>query len=467
MKFGRFHVFILFLFVPSQEAFASVNQKITLTQPTVILISFDGFRWDYLDKVPTPNFDSIVRNGVKAKHIINTFVTKTFPNHYTIVTGLYEESHGILGNNMYDPVFNETFHIGSPSFLDIKWWNGEPVWITNQKAFKKSAVVFWPGSEVKGQTPTHFLKYNNKLPFKKRVQYLLDQLEGNDPPSFLAAYFNEPDHTGHQVGPNSPELHKVIRRVDNVTGYLLKSLQNRGLLDQVNLIITSDHGMAELNSSRIIELDKFLPSDWYTLVAWPGKSVRPKDVYFHVLPKDGMLDKTYKKLKVIPHLNVYLKKEIPEEFHYKHNRRVMPIFIVADDQWIITRSISEINTHGNHGYSNKYSDMHPFFLAQGPAFKSNFISEPFENVHIYPLMCHILGIEPSSNNGSLLAVKQLLKITPQEVKQDVTALIVLSVISFVVFLLMSYGIVSFCVKNHCRMRQYGHIYDLGISDFDL
>lgn len=111
--------------------------------------------------------------------------------------------------------------------------------------------------------------------------------------------------------------------------------------------------------------------------------------------------------------------------------------------------------------------MHPFFLAQGPAFKSNFISEPFENVHIYPLMCHILGIEPSSNNGSLLAVKQLLKITPQEVKQDVTALIVLSVISFVVFLLMSYGIVSFCVKNHCRMRQYGHIYDLGISDFDL
>lgn len=233
MKFGRFHVFILFLFVPSQEAFASVNKKITLTQPTVILISFDGFRWDYLDKVPTPNFDSIVRNGVKAKHIINTFVTKTFPNHYTIVTGLYEESHGILGNNMYDPVFNETFHIGSPSFLDIKWWNGEPVWVTNQKAFKKSAVVFWPGSEVKGQTPTHFLKYNNKLPFKKRVQYLLDQLEGNDPPSFLAAYFNEPDHTGHQVGPNSPELHKVIRRVDNVTGYLLKSLQNRGLLDQV------------------------------------------------------------------------------------------------------------------------------------------------------------------------------------------------------------------------------------------
>lgn len=236
MNFERFHVFILFLFLPNQEAFASVTKKIKLTQPTLILISFDGFRWDYLDKkVETPNFDAIIRNGVKAKHLINTFVTKTFPNHYTIVTGLYEESHGIVGNNMYDPVFNETFYIGSSTYLDSKWWkHGEPIWITNQKAWKKSAVVFWPGSEVKGQTPTHFLQYDNTLPFKKRVDYLLAQLEGDDPPSFLAAYFNEPDHTGHHAGPNSPELLKVIRRVDNVTGYLLESLRNRGLQDQVS-----------------------------------------------------------------------------------------------------------------------------------------------------------------------------------------------------------------------------------------
>lgn len=237
---------------------------------------------------------------------------------------------------------------------------------------------------------------------------------------------------------------------------------------KVDLVITSDHGMAEINSSRLIILDEFVSSDWYTLISHSGShSNQIQDVYFHVLPKDGKLDKTYQQLKRAPHLHVYLKEEIPEEFHYKHNRRVMPIFIVADDGWTITKNASQIYGHGNHGYSNKYPDMHPFFVAQGPAFKNNFISEPFENVHIYTLLCHVLGVDPSPNNGSLQAVQQLLKIAPVKFTQDFAVLVVICVISFLVFMLMSYGIVSFCVKNHCRMRQYGHIYDLGTTDFDL
>lgn len=236
---------------------------------------------------------------------------------------------------------------------------------------------------------------------------------------------------------------------------------------KVNLIITSDHGMAEVNNSRIIVLDKFVPSDWYTLITRPGVDNQVANTYFHILPKDGKSIETYQHLKGIPHLNVYLKEKIPEEFHYKHNRRVMPILIVADDEWIITKNLSQVKVRGNHGYSNKHPDMHPFFLAQGPAFKENVISEPFENVNIYPLMCHILGITPSPNNGSLQAVQQLLKIAPKKLTQDFTVLVVICVISFLVFMFMSYGIVSFCVKNHCRMKQYGHIYDLGTSDFDL
>ena len=236
MKLERFHVLILFLFLPNREGFGSINKRIALSQPTVILISYDGFRWDYMEKVHTPNLDLIAKSGVKAKHLINTFVTKTFPNHFTLVTGLYEESHGIVGNTFFDPVFNETFFISSKNYLDSKWWNGEPVWITNQKAFKKSAVVFWPGSEVKieGHYPTHYLPYDKSLSFEKRVDYIFKMLENDDPPSFLAAYFNEPDHTGHKFGPNSPEVGSVIQRMDNVTGYLLENLRNRGLLNQVS-----------------------------------------------------------------------------------------------------------------------------------------------------------------------------------------------------------------------------------------
>lgn len=229
MKIGRILVLaVLFLFLPHRGA-------VGLTQPTLILISYDGFRWDYMEKVPTPNLDWIVEHGVKAKHLTNAFVTKTFPNHFTLVTGLYEESHGLVGNTFFDPVFNETFYINSPNYLDPKWWRGEPIWITNQKAWKKSAVIFWPGSEVKieGQYPTYYRNYDRDLSFEERVDFVMSMLELEDSPNFIAAYFNEPDHTGHQYGPDSPEVANVIRRMDNVTGYLLENLRTRGLIDQV------------------------------------------------------------------------------------------------------------------------------------------------------------------------------------------------------------------------------------------
>ena len=140
--------------------------------------------------------------------------------------------------------------------------------------------------------------------------------------------------------------------------------------------------------------------------------------FFHILPKKGRLNDTYQKLKTVPHLYTYLKEEIPEEFHYKHNWRVMPIFIVVEEGWTITKNKSKIDSRGNHGYSNQFPDMHPFFLAQGPAFKEGFVSEPFENVNIYSLMCHFLGVEPVPNNGSLQAVQHLLK----EHKHDYTVL---------------------------------------------
>ena len=199
---------------------------------TVFLISFDGFRWDYLDKTSTPNFDFIIKTGVKAKYVINTFITKTFPNHYSIVTGLYEESHGIVGNIMYDPRFHSWFYVNN---TETRWWKARPIWFTNEKAEKgrKSAVVFWPGSAVKGQMPSKFLKYDSNVPLRKRIDFLVESLKGDDPPNFLALYFEEPDKSGHRYGPDSREVKRKIREVDNGTGYLLDQLRASELLDKV------------------------------------------------------------------------------------------------------------------------------------------------------------------------------------------------------------------------------------------
>lgn len=206
-------------------------------KPTVLIVSFDGFRWDYMDKVQTKNLDYIVNTGVKAKYVENTFVTKTFPNHFTIVTGLYEESHGIVDNSMYDPVFKAYFHVGNN---ETRWWNGgEPIWVTNQKAGSKSATVFWPGSDVKirGQYPTYFMKYDYHLSYRARVDKIIELVSIKEPPTFCTIYFEEPDHSGHSYGPDSKEVITAIRKADNITGYLLERLRTKEMLDKVNIIL--------------------------------------------------------------------------------------------------------------------------------------------------------------------------------------------------------------------------------------
>jgi ectonucleotide pyrophosphatase/phosphodiesterase family protein 5 len=219
---------------------AKINSK-----PTVLLVSFDGFRWDYMDKTATPNFDSIVKTGVKAKYIKNAFVTKTFPNHFTIVTGLYEESHGIVANTMYDPEFNSWFHLNN---TEPRWWNGgEPIWVTNQRCGGDSGTVFWPGSDVKirGRHPTYSLKYDYHMPYKDRVDTIIRLLGKKDPPTLLTLYFEEPDHSGHRYGPDSKEVIQAIHTADNTTGYLIKQLKTKGFFDKVIVYIIMQMHLGE------------------------------------------------------------------------------------------------------------------------------------------------------------------------------------------------------------------------------
>ncbi|KAJ8315769.1 hypothetical protein KUTeg_007919 [Tegillarca granosa] len=222
--------------------------------PHVLLISFDGFRWDYLQKVQTPNFDRIMRSGVFAKHgIKNIFTTKTFPNHHSIATGLYAENHGIVGDVFYDPEFIEIFNgYDKRKAMDSKWYinGGEPIWVTNQKnnIERRSGCLFWPlcGPSINDVTPFRHMFYDPDMPNRTQIDTLVKWFTDNPPINLGLLYFDEPDVSGHRYGPDSKEIKIVIQHLDDMIGYVLDQLQQKGLLDTMHIIVTSDHGMSTL-----------------------------------------------------------------------------------------------------------------------------------------------------------------------------------------------------------------------------
>ena len=244
---------------------------------TLLVVSFDGFRHDYLDLAKqagkkTPNFDSLIQNGVLAHHMKNAFITKTFPNHWTIATGLYEENHGVMANEMYDPVFNETFHNTPQQNMETKWWNngtgdgGQPIWFTNQLQHDgRSGVAFWPGSQANGFLPFKYIPYQSSLPNKTRIDNIVEWFSTEiNPINFGMMYFEEPDSIGHMLGPSSSRMMDMIEELDGVLGYLIEKLKEHHLFRTMNLLITSDHGMSDIYTDKIIILDDYVDPNLYT-----------------------------------------------------------------------------------------------------------------------------------------------------------------------------------------------------------
>lgn len=387
--------------------------RVNCDPQTIVLISLDGFRWDFSRKAHTPYLDFLAKTGVTVPYVRSVFPTVTYPGHYSVVTGLYPESHGIVSNSMYDPVLKEKF---GGANTDPKWWNGaEPIWVTNQRHKGKSAVLYWPGYNVKikGSYPTYReyspssnVDLKNKtgrvLSFEKRVAKVIDWLTDKNPPNFVAVYFEEPDETCHREGMGG--VSKCIQYVDQTIGLLLRGLEYRQLLDKVNIIITADHGMASCN--KVINIDRHVDPKDYDF--W--------DSWFNMMlaPKAGKEESVYKRLKNVPHLHVYQKNEVPEYLHFRNNRRISPLVIVPEEGWLVSSSkgryiSSPPKTGGlTHGYSCKCKSMSTAFFGRGPAFKKHFVGKQFESVNLYPLMCKILGIQPLPNNGSLATTKDLL-----------------------------------------------------------
>ncbi|XP_028998486.1 bis(5'-adenosyl)-triphosphatase enpp4 isoform X2 [Betta splendens] len=392
-------------FLCGVRALATENNTAQQRPPPLLLVSFDGFRADYLRRFDMPNLNHLYSQGVLVEQLTNVFVTKTFPNHYSLVTGLFAESHGILASNMYDPISKKHFRTSNDT--DPMWWSqAEPLWLTALDSGYKTAAVMWPGSDVtiRNRTATHFFPYDSKVTFEQRLKNVTEWILGNKKEPgvmFAALYWEEPDGSGHRFGPdNTTAMQKALKEVDDNIGLLMSELKRTGLLGHVNVLITSDHGMAQCSEERLIRLNDCLHPDNYTLVdLTPVAALIPQkdaDVIF------GILSKCHK------HMTAYVKNAIPDRLHYRNNERVQPIILVADEGWTIIQQGNKLPRLGDHGYDNSLPSMHPFLAATGPSFRQGYRTSSLQSVDIYPLMCHLLSVPPRPNNGTLYQARCLL-----------------------------------------------------------
>ena len=379
----------------------------------LILISMDGFRWDYTERTDTPNFDFLIEKGVRAQSLMPVFPTSTFPNHLSIATGLYPENHGIVSNTMYDEVFDAWYTIGegSESVPESRWYEGEPIWVTAEKQGKVTATYFWPGSEaeINGERPTYWYVYDPSTSNETIIDQLLAWLDlpEGERPGFMTAYFNDANYWGHNLGPDAVGMDTVIQGLDLDFGRLIAGLTARDLLDKVNIIVTADHGMVEIDRDRMIFLDDYIDLEDVTMAGWSPVA--------GIIPNEGLEDSIYNSLvNVHPQLSVYKKEETPEHLHYRNHRRITPIIGIADEGWSIStrdyyNNQPEAYTGGTHGYDLDFLSMHGLFLAYGPAFKDGLIVPTFQNIHIYELIANVLSIAPAVTDGSLDSVSAMLE----------------------------------------------------------
>ncbi|MGB1375971.1 MAG: ectonucleotide pyrophosphatase/phosphodiesterase [Rhodothermales bacterium] len=394
---------------------SALESEVPSIENTVILISVDGMRSHYIDWFDTPNMDRLISAGAHAnKGMKPVYPTKTFPNHYSIVTGLDPSNHGIVSNNMYDPEMDQLFSISDREAVESEaWWGGgEPIWTAVQRQGGKAATYFWVGSEAPfdGIRPEHWYIYDGSVPGNERVDQALTWLDlpEDDRPQFISLYFSEVDDAGHQNGPRAQETAQAVANVDGYLGRLLDGLQARNLYDRVNIILVSDHGMSQLSPDRVVSLDDYVNLDDLRYI--------DSNPLIGIWPVEGKTQGVFDALDgAHPNLHVWLKDTLPERFRYKGHRRIPPIVGHVDDGWSISRSSEMADaypqrfTGGTHGYDNELESMRALFIGHGPAFKDGVTIEPFLNIELYNVMTSIMGIEPSPNDGTEGALDAILE----------------------------------------------------------
>lgn len=366
----------------------SVEQQ---KKPYVILISADGFRYDLAMRYQAKNLLRLSNSGVEATSMQPSFPSLTFPNHYSIVTGMYPSHHGIVANRFYDEKKAKTYSLGNKKEVeDGSWYGGTPLWVLAEQQKMISSSFYWLGSEsdILGVRPTYYFNYNELIPMERRLQILKDwlHLPEEKRPHFITFYFPEVDHLEHSTGVYSKETEAMVHLVDDAVGRMNEIARESKL--PVNFIFLSDHGFTNVDTVNTISLppidtSKFIISYSTTLVQLYAKN--EKDI----LPTFERIKKVQKNYRA------YLKGDVPAKWHYgssdDYYHRIGDIFLEADVPFIFySRGKKSL---GQHGYDNTKQEMQATFYAWGPAFKKNFKINNFQNVNVFPLIAKILGLD--------------------------------------------------------------------------
>ena len=368
----------------------------------VVVLSMDGFRADYPDRAYTPTLDSLAAVGVRAT-FRPSFPSVTFPNHYSMATGLHPNHHGLVNNFFYAPDLDSIYRMADPT---PGFYGGEPIWNTAEKQGVRTASFYWVGSEysIQGRQPSIWKPFDKKVPFSDRADSVISwlQLPEKERPRLVMWYMEEPDGIGHRCTPDSSETLQKVEELDRVLNHFFTEARKLDIFEQIDFIVLSDHGMATFTPDKYVNLNDYLPRDSFDYI-FDGV---PTLLY----PKAGYTDKAYAILQQVPHISVWKKNEIPEKYVYGSNPRIGDLFVMPDiGTYLDFRPESSPRLAATHGYDNFAPEMQAIFYAAGPSFKQHVELPAMANVNLYLILARLLDIKPAPNDGDSLVVSTLFR----------------------------------------------------------
>ena len=389
-----------------------LNHPQVVDRDYVVLVSYDGLRHDYLDQVDTPAFDRLAATGVTADALIPVFPSLTFPGHYSIATGMYPSTHGIVGNQFYDPERDDVFNYrDTDDAQDGSWWRGEPIWVTAERQGMTAAAMFFPGTEaaIGGVRPSHWHTYDGRVSNRTRIDQVLQWLRSppNERPHLITLYFSMVDGAGHDVGPNAETVRAAVRSADRWLGGLMSEIERLPYGERVNIVVVSDHGMAAVTPERQIVLSDVVNlRGARTVPLGPGMSL-------HVSGGDARsreIRDTFNARVDAADARTFLRHEAPEHLHVANEPRYGDVILVPSEGVMLTFSPDPSPPVGMHGWDPALPSMGGIFLARGPRINAGQRIGPFEMIHIYPFLAKLLGLTPNQeSNGDLDVLAQVLR----------------------------------------------------------